>query len=133
MSTTRYRVILSVLGLLLGVLVVGAVIVAPSGDVTELPGALERFAPGDGAIVQRQTDLQIDMRAGYSLQLTVDGIPIGPSDIEFTEATGLYVFRPGAGKAIAEWTPGFHFVEIEWDRVSGLPDPGSLRWSFRTQ
>lgn len=133
MSTTRYRVILSILGLLLGGLVVAAVVIAPSGDVTQLPDAVERFSPGDGAIVQRQTDLQIDLRAGYTMQLTIDGARINPAEIDFTEATGVYVFRPGPGKAIAEWTPGFHFVEITWDRVAGLPDPGSLRWSFRTQ
>lgn len=133
MSSTRYRIILSILGLLLGVLVVGAVILAPSGDVTELPGALERFSPADGAIVQRQTALEVDLRAGYSLTLVIDGVTIPAEDIDFTEATGKYVFRPGPDKVITEWLPGFHIVEISFDRAIGLPDPGSLRWSFRIQ
>ena len=59
MSATRYRVILSILGLLLGVLAVGAIVLAPSGDETTLPDAVERFSPADGAIVQRQTALEI--------------------------------------------------------------------------
>ena len=133
MSTTRYRIILSLLGLLLGLLVVGAVILAPSGDVTRLPGALESFSPADGAIVQRQTDLEVDLQPGYALTLVIDGITIPTDDIDFTEATGKYVFRPGVGKAITEWLPGFHIVEVEFDRTVGLPDPGSLRWSFRIQ
>lgn len=133
MSTTRYRVILSILGLLLGLLVVGAVILAPSGEVTNLPDAVERIAPADGAIVQRQTDLEIDLRAGYSLTLEIDGIAIPPDDLDHTEATGRYVFRPGPDKVITEWTPGFHVVEISFDRTIGLPDPGTLRWSFRIQ
>lgn len=133
MSATRYRVVLSILGLLLGALVVGAVILAPSGDVTSLPDAVARFSPADGAIVQRQTALVVDLRPGFALTLEVDGLPIPMDDIETTEATGRYVFRPGAGKAITEWVPGFHVVEITFDRTSGLPDPGSLRWSFRTQ
>ncbi len=132
MSPTRYRVILSLLGLLLGVIVVVAVVVAPSGDSTQLPDAVERFSPADGAIVQRQTALEIDLRAGYSLTLVIDGTVIPAADIDVTEATGRYVFWPGEGKAIEEWLPGFHVVEISFDRLAGLPDPGSLRWSFRT-
>jgi len=132
-SPTRYRIILSILGLAFGVLVIGAVILAPSGDITDLPNALERFAPADGAIVQRQTSLEVDLRPGYALTLVVDGVTVPSEDIEFTEATGKYVFRPGPDKVIAEWLPGFHVVEIEFDRAVGLPDPGSLRWSFRTQ
>ena len=135
MSATRYRVILSILGLLLGVLAVGAIVLAPSGDETTLPDAVERFSPADGAIVQRQTALEIQLSPGYALELEIDGVWIPPTDMNITEATGRYVFRPEPGKIIAEWVPGFHVVEISFDRASasGLPDPGSLRWSFRTQ
>lgn len=133
MSITRYRIILSILGLLLGTLVVAAVILAPSGDVTDLPDAVERFSPGDGDIVQRQTALEIDLRTGYSLELQIDGIAIPPGEIEHEVATAKYVYRPGDGKTITEWIPGFHIIEITFDRSFGLPDPGSLRWSFRTQ
>jgi hypothetical protein len=126
-------VILSILGLLLGALAVGAVILAPSGDVTELPSAVDRFSPVDGAIVQRQTALEIVLRAGYELELIVDGVSIPSSEMDITEQTGRHVFRPEPWKTIVEWTPGFHVVEITFDRTSGLPNPGSLRWSFRTQ
>ncbi len=133
MSATRYRVILSILGLLLGTLAVGAIVLAPSGDLAELPAAVERFSPADGAIVQRQTALDIQLAPGYALELVVDGIAIPRGNMDITEATGRHVFRPEPWKAIPEWTPGFHVVEITFDRTSGLPDPGSLRWSFRTQ
>jgi len=132
-SATRYRIILSILGLLLGALVVVAVILAPSGEVTALPEPVERYSPADGAIVQRQTALDIDLLPGYSLVLEVDGVVVPAAEINHTEATGRFVFRPGEGKTIVEWTPGFHVVEIRFDRSSGLPDPGSLRWSFRIQ
>ncbi len=132
-SPTRYRIILSILGLLLGVVVVGAVVLAPSGNSTNLPDAVEGFSPSDGDIVQRQTALEIDLRAGYSLVLIIDGLLIPAADVDHTVQTGKYVFRPGSGKAIEQWIPGFHVVEIEYDRTTGLPDPGSLRWSFRTQ
>jgi len=132
-SSTRYRIILSVLGLAFGALVVGAVILAPSGEVTNLPDAVETFSPADGAIVQRQTALEVDLQAGYTLTLVIDGVTIPAEDIDVTEATGFHVFRPGPDKVITEWLPGFHIVEIAFDRTVGLPDPGSLRWSFRIQ
>jgi hypothetical protein len=131
-TTTRYRVILSILGLLLGLIVVAAVVFAPSGDAPNLPDAVERISPADGAIVQRQTSLEVDLRTGYSLILEIDGTRIPPEDIDYTEQTARYVFRPGSDKVISEWAPGFHIIEISFDRIVGLPDPGSLRWSFRT-
>lgn len=132
-SATRYRVILSILGLLLALLAVGAVILAPSGDVTELPAAVERYSPADGAIVQRQTAVEVYLAPGYELTMEVDGVPIPLGQMDITEQTGRHVFRPEPWKSITEWVPGFHVVEITFDRTSGLPDPGSLRWSFRTQ
>ena len=118
---------------LLGFLVVAAVVLAPSGEAPNLPDPVENFSPADGAIVQRQTALEIDLLTGYSLVLEIDGTRIPPGDIDYTEQTGKYVFRPGDGKTIGEWTPGFHIIELSFDRIVGLPDPGSLRWSFRTQ
>jgi len=132
-STTRYRLILASLGLLFAFVVVATVLLIPSGESVSLPDPVERISPRDGAIVQRQTSLEIDLAAGYVLRLTVDGVPIPLADIDHTEQTGRYDFRPGAGKAISEWTPGFHVVEISFDKATGLPDPGSLRWSFRIQ
>jgi len=132
-SRTRYRILFSLLGLSLGALVVGAVILAPSGRAPNLPSAVESFSPADGAIVLRQTALEVDLLAGYSMSLVVDGQAIPPTEISFTEATGKYVFLPAPDKTVTEWFPGFHVVEITFDRAIGLPDPGSLRWSFRTQ
>ena len=133
MTATRYRVILSILGLLLALLAVGAVILAPSGDVTQLPAAVERYSPADGAIVQRQTAVEIYLAPGYELTLEVDGVLIPTREMDVTEQTGRYIFRPEPWKSIPEWLPGFHIVEITFDRSTGLPSPGSLRWSFRTQ
>ena len=132
MNQTRYRIILSLLGLALAALIAGFVILAPSGEHTELPDAVVGFTPADGANVARQTKLQVDLQPGYTLILRIDGMLVPADQIDVTEATGRHVFRPGDDKVITEWTPGFHVVEIEFDRTVGLPDPGSLRWSFRT-
>ena len=42
-----------------------------------------------------------------------------------------YLWRPGPGQAFEEWTPGFHLITFTWNTVTGLPDTGELRFSFR--
>lgn len=133
MSPNRYRLTFALLGLALAGVVVGAVILAPSGRVVELPEAIESIAPEDGATVLHQTQLEIDMKVGYAIEVFVDGIGIPIGELDFTEATGKYVLQPVPGSTIEEWQPGVHSIFIRWDRTAGLPDPGEWRWTFRVQ
>ena len=133
MSTTTYRVIFLALGLALVGVVVFAVILTPDSVPTPLPDQVESVSPADGAIVQRQTDLIVDMRVGYGIVLTVNGVRIPDAEIQFTEATGRYRWAPGPTSTFPEWTRGGQAVQIEWDRLTGFADPGSYRWSFTVQ
>lgn len=133
MTTTRYRMTLAALGLALAAVIAGAVIFAPSGTNPTLPDALESYSPTDGAIVLRQTQVSIDLRPGFVISLTVDGVPIPAAEIDVIEANGQFTWTPGPEKTFTEWAPGFHTVEATWQRAVGLPEPGSLRWTFRVQ
>ena len=131
MSQTTYRLILLGLGLGLIVVIIGAVLFVPSGEPTDLPEVVEDFSPADGATVLEQTTVVLDLAPGYGVSFTIDGIVVPAAEVISTEATGRHEFIPGPGKVIEAWETGFHVVEASWDRVSGLPDPGSLTWSFR--
>ena len=133
MSQTRYRIILSLLGVAFAVIVIGAVLLTPSGDAPRLPDAVDDYSPRDGALVLRQTQLVIDLQPGYDIDLRIDGVGIPDIELDVVPETGRFVWVPGPGKMFEEWAPGFHAIEVTWDRTSGLPDPGSLRWSFRVQ
>ncbi len=133
MTNTRYRLILTLLGVAFAAVVVAAVVFTPSGRTPDLPDALDSYSPADGATVLRQTDLVIDLGPGYAIDLIVDGTPIPDAELGIVEETGRFTWQPGPGKTFEEWTPGFHAIEVTWDRVTGLPDPGSLRWRFRVQ
>jgi hypothetical protein len=132
-SQTRYRIVLTLLGVALAVIIVLGVVLTPDGSDPALPDALEAYAPLDGAIVQRQTEVVIDLEPGFDVDLIVDGVAIPDSELDVVEETGEFTFRPEPGKAIEEWVPGLHAIEATWDRIAGLPEPGSLRWSFRAQ
>ena len=133
MSRTTYRVILLLLGLAFIGVVIGAVLFAPSGDNAAYPPGLERAEPADGSLMFGQPRIVVDLDSGYRAQLTIDDIAVPQDQIIWTEATGLHVFEPGPGKVVETWSPGFHVVSTQWDRVRGLPDPGMFTWSFRVQ
>lgn len=129
----RYRITFTALGLALAVVVVGAVVLAPSGKQTEVPDVVESYSPLDGATVLRQIGVQIDLPTDYDITLVIDGVTIPPDEITHVAQTGVFSWRPGATTINPEWTPGIHTVWVRWDRVVGLPDPGELIWSFRVQ
>lgn len=133
MSPNRYRIIYTLLGLTLAAIVIGAVVFAPSGRETPIPEPVESFFPQPGDIVLRPLTLEIDMKVGYRIELFIDDVLIPESEIEFTEATGGHLWRPGPGRTFEEWEPGVHNVLITFDTVTGTPDPGRLRWAFRVQ
>lgn len=133
MNANRYRLIYTLLGLALAAVVVGAVVLAPSGRETPVPAAIESFSPQPGDIVLRPFTLEIDMKVGYAMELFIDDMPVPASEITFVEATGQRTWRPGPGQLFEEWPPGVHNVLVTFDTITGDPDPGRLRWAFRVQ
>ncbi|HEX9853941.1 MAG TPA: hypothetical protein VGC47_01325 [Acidimicrobiia bacterium] len=133
MNSTRYRVVFLLLGTALILVVIGAVLLAPGGTSVPLPDQIEEVSPADGAIVLRQVGLEIDMQPGYTIDLIVDGAAIPPVEVDFTEATGIATWRPGPGMTFEVWAPGTHTIVVEWERATGLPDPGRYLWTFRVQ
>ncbi|MBT8165951.1 MAG: hypothetical protein HKO63_10965 [Acidimicrobiia bacterium] len=133
MKDTTYRFIYAGLGIALVAVVGLAVAFSPSGTETPLPEPVERIFPLPNDSVIRQTALEIDMQVGYEIVLFVDGFRISPVEIGVQTGTNRYVWEPAPGRFLETWEPGTHEITIEWDRISGIPDPGSYSWSFRVQ
>lgn len=131
--STRNRIIMTVLGLALAAVVVGAVLIAPQGTGVALPPQVESISPTNGAIVLRQTRLEIDMADGYVVEIVIDGVPVPESELTVIEEVGLYRWAPTSDTFIPEWSPGTHTIEIHWDATGEVPDPGSLVWTFLAQ
>jgi hypothetical protein len=130
---TRYRLIYAGLGLALLAVVGASWALSADGKGRRLPAVLERVAPAPDATVLRQASVVVDMVPGYSIELRVDGVAVASSELRGSEALGRYEWEPGAGKAVAAWTPGTHTVEVSWNTATGLPDIGSFSWEFRIQ
>jgi hypothetical protein len=133
MKDTTYRRVYIGLGLALVAVVATAMALNPSGTPVELPEPLERVFPLPNDSVIRQTVIEIDLQVGYDLALFVDGFRVPPVEIEIQAGTNLHSWQPAPGRFLEAWEPGTHEVRVEWERTSGLPDPGSYSWAFRVQ
>ena len=129
----RYRISYTLLGLALAVVAIGAIVFAPSGELTDVPEVLESYSPENESTVLRQIEVEIDLPVSYELVLVIDGVTIPESEINVIEETGKFTWRPSDTTIIPEWSVGLHTVWVRWDRGTGLPDPGEWIWSFRVQ
>ena len=103
-----------------------------NNDEIELPNAIENIYPLPYDQVPQQVSLEIDFPVGYELTLIVDNYIIPKEEIQYVEATGVYIWKPGPNKAFETWGPGKHNVRIIWDTITGLPDYGEFEWEFTT-
>jgi hypothetical protein len=133
MTTTAYRVTLTLLAVALLVIIGGAILFIPSGDPEQLPSAVGQYAPHDGDLALNPVRVLIDVKPNYEVTFVIDGIPIPASDVNAIVETGRYQFEPGAGKTIESWTLGEHTVVATWIGGTGGTDAGTLVWTFRLQ
>jgi len=133
MTKQTYRfIILLLTGLLALVITWGISFSQDNSEELVLPNSLENIYPLPYDQVPQQSSLEIDLPVGYQLTLIVDNYIIPQSEIQYVEATGVYIWRPGPGKTFETWNPGKHTVRISWDTSTGLPDFGEYDWEFTT-
>ena len=133
MKDTTYRLVYAGLGLALVAVVALTVVFNPSGTESPLPEPVERVFPLPNDSVVRQTAVEIDMAVGYDIVLYVDGFRVSPAEIAIQAGTNLHSWQPAPGRFLERWEPGPHEIRVEWDRATGLPDPGSHTWTFRVR
>src|SRR5210317_36323 len=133
MTKQTYRfIILLLTGLLALVITWGISFSQDNSEELVLPNSIENIYPLPYDQVPQQASLEIDLPVGYQLTLIVDNYIIPQSEIQYAEATGVYIWRPGPGKTFETWNPGKHTVRISWDTITGLPDFDEYEWEFTT-
>ena len=115
MTKQTYRfIILLLTGLLALVITWGISFSQDNSEELVLPNSLENIYPLPYDQVPQQASLEIDLPVGYQLTLIVDNYIIPQSEIQYVEATGVYIWRPGPNKTFETWNPGKHNVRISW-------------------
>lgn len=139
--STRYKLTVAAIVALAGVLFGLAAFSADTGepgDDVAVPGdgegpIVEQTTPPDGAEALRQTEITIDLAAGYDGRLVINGVPV-PEE-ELRKEANLYqvTFVPGEGKAIEELSSGRTCVIAIFWKLSdseGGPSTNTHRWCF---
>lgn len=133
MTKNTYRlIILSLTGLLIFTIYLGMSFYQQNNESFVLPTPLENIYPLPNDQVPQQVSLEIDLPVGYQLTLIVDNYIIPESEIQYVEATGVYIWKPRINATFEQWSPGSHLIRISWDTISGLPDYGEYEWTFTT-
>lgn len=128
----KYRAVYLALGLALVTVVgLGVLFGSPDPEGPGRPPQIEAISPEPGETVVRQTAIEVDVPAGYAIDLFVDGLQVPAEELFFVEGTGVYSWQPDTGHRIEELSPGRHEVLVRWRTLSGLPDGGEYSWTFR--
>ena len=138
MPDTRYRLLIAVLVVGAGAALFAGIRATETGgddSVSEAGGTdvVERFVPGRGDEVIRQSELGVDLAPGYEGALEVNGIAIPDDELRLVPAQNQVFFTPGEGKAVEVLRAGPNCARaIVWKSVNGRDAATDLAfdWCF---
>ena len=94
-------------------------------------GVIEALLPTESAEVLRQTEVGIDLAAGYTGTLTINGTEIPASQLSSIPELNKILYRPGPNKVIDQLNPGRNCVTASFWLSSQGPDEATSRtWCF---
>lgn len=116
--------------------------------------AIVSYTPSPGGQVLRQSQVGVELEAGYDGRLTIDGVPIpedqmvgaiDPSSPEFAALPAdlreqgprpnnkhIVMFQPGPGKAITEYDTGTVEITVRYWRISeGIDSARTTTYTIR--
>jgi len=135
MITTRRVVITALLIFAVGLLVWVARFTDDNEEqgVGRIDSAVERVVPGNGDAALRQSEIGVDLEAGWTAVLAIDGQEIPEDQLRRNEPLNQVFFMPGAGQVIDELPPGPHQASaLIWRLADQTREDGrTVNWRFR--
>jgi hypothetical protein len=135
MITRRRVVITALLAFAVGLLAWAAQF---TGDPDEpgrgrIDSAVEEVVPGNGDAALRQSEIGVDLVAGWTAVLAVDGREIPEDQLRRNEPLNQVFFMPGEGQEIEELDPGPHgATALIWRPADQTREDGrQVTWRFR--
>jgi hypothetical protein len=113
----------------------------PSSNSTcNQPAAIDTLFPQCNVQVLNQSQVGVDMAAGYTADLTLNGVAIpldqlehrpAASTVDLRTAPDLFVFTPGPGKAVEKLKPGLNEAIVFYRKLSeNEATTVSFHWFF---
>jgi hypothetical protein len=100
--------------------------------VASRPDVVEHLIPFNGASIQRQQEIGVDLAPGYEGTLVVDGQEIPADEQRIVPEQNQVFFTAGEGKTVEELPAGTNcVVAIAWKSQNGRgPADEQFRWCF---
>lgn len=121
-------------------------------DAQRIPAVIESMNPGPGDEVLRQSQVVVNLAAGYDASLVIDGIEIPvtrldelsagagqrpgaqvniPATAIFDPGTATISFLPQEGAVITGFTQGNHSARVTyWKATDGTSKAKTFAWEF---
>ena len=133
----RYRLFVVAALLVAAAAFTAAILATQTGEdppvtVSGRPDVVEHVIPPDGAAVQRQAELGIDLAPGYEARLVIDDLEIPEGELRLVPEQNQVFFTAGEGKSIEALEAGRTCVTaIAWRSAVGRGvDDERVRWCF---
>ena len=94
--------------------------------------AVEATYPNAGDLDLRQARIGIDLKSGYTAELSIDNTPIPKDQVEVVVGLDQYFYQPGPGTATGALSPGRHCATADITKVTDPTNPQSrYSWCFQ--
>lgn len=137
-ASLRYRLIVAAALVVASVALVAGILATDTDEddgvlINGRPDVVEHVIPADGAHVLHQTEIGIDLAAGYEGTLGVNGTPIPTDELRLVPEQNQVFFLPGPDKVFEALPTGRNCVTaLVWKSSVGQGKGSDLsfQWCF---
>ncbi len=129
-----WRIVIVVVGLLAAVnlLIVAGLRTQQGGEREPLPPEIESVEPIQDGLASSSSSIVVDLADDQTGVIILDGTEIPEDQLRRTEDLGIVEFRPGEGREVSRFEPGYHRVSVlYWPRTGKRSEGQSFSWEFR--
>lgn len=132
-AKTQRLTVLAILAFAAAIFATAVIIYANNPENNGLPTAIQAVTPASGDNVLSQTEIVIDLAAGYDAELVVNGVTIPRSEMQEVRGLNLVSYRPGADKTVTALLADQNCMQARyWEIAQGPANAQIYTWCFFT-
>lgn len=115
--------------IVLGIGVFAIAFLLPTGSNQAFPAAIEAVQPAPGDEVLSQSQIGVDLRAGYTAELQLNGVPLPENELRRVEGNNEVFYLPDAGKRFESLLPERNCATARYWLIADGPS-GALTYTW---
>jgi len=130
-ARTNRLIIIGALALAAALFGTAVVVYLGNPRTTDLPVAIQEVSPVAQSTALLQSDVVVDLAAGYTAEIDINGVPIPEDEITEVLALNQLRFSPGAGQTLERLFTEQNCVRVNyWLIVQGPQSAQTYTWCF---